>query len=149
VRIVLVALLFFGLVSVAGCGKAPPPVPVPAKGKVVFADGKPVKGMVLSFHPDDEATKSGRMPSLLLPDDGAFVVECLPGRYKVTLGAVPKAAGAATDGPGTTPAPIPSPSGLSLDPKSLMFARHADVSKTPLSVEVPAGGASDLVLTVK
>jgi hypothetical protein len=125
------------------------------KGKVLFADGKPVKGMVLSFHPDDDATKAGRMPSVPLPDDGSFSVECLPGRYKVTLRAIPKGAGtAATEGPGGTPAPAAPPNAtdpakMSLDPKVQRLARHADHTSTPLVVEVPTGGASDLVLTVK
>jgi hypothetical protein len=116
---------------------------------VVFADGKPVTGMILSFHPDDEATKAGRLHTVPLPGDGSFAIECLPGRYKVTLGAIPKSAGsAAADGPGAAPGPA-APTGRPTDPKARMFARHADIANTPLSVEVPTGGASDLVLTVK
>ena len=143
----IAAPLVLGLLAVGGCQKPPAPAPVPVKGKVVLASGKPVKGLVMSFHPDDEATKSGRMPSVLLPDDGSFSVECLPGRYRVTFDALPQAAGsAATAGPGTASAPVGSVEPK--DPKALI-ARAADPSKKSLTVEVPAGGASDLVLTVR
>jgi hypothetical protein len=122
------------------------------KGKVVFADGKPVKAMVLTFHPDDEATKSGRLPSVALPDSGEFSFECLPGQYKATVNAIPKGAGTAAEGPGTAPAP-PAPPGSKgpppKDPKSILLAAHATPGSSPLVVQVPAGGVSDLVLTVK
>lgn len=151
-RIARAALLFSCLAVAGGCGTAPPPpTPIPVKGKVVFTDGKPVKGMVLTFHPDDEATKLARLQSAPLPDDGSFSFECLPGRYKATLGAIPKSAGAAADGPGTAPPPIApaAPVGTSTDTKAAVLARHADALRTPLTAEVPAGGTSDLVLTVK
>jgi hypothetical protein len=136
------------LVPVAGCSKPPPPAPVPVKGKVVFADGKPVKGVVLSFHPDDEATKSGRLPSAPL-DDGSFSFECLPGRYKVTLTLIPKGpGGTGADGPGSVPPPPPQ-SGPPKDPKAPLLAPYASPTSTPLTIEVPPGGSSDLVLTVK
>jgi hypothetical protein len=123
---------------------------VPVKGKVVSADGKPVKGMVMSFHPDDELTKSARLQSALLPADGSFAVECLPGRYKVTLGPLPKSAGdAPAAGPGSVPAPTPNPTAAPNDPTARLLARLADHTQTPLEVTVPAGGTSDLVLTVK
>jgi hypothetical protein len=116
---------------------------------VVFADGKPVANMVLTFHPADEATKTARLATAVLPTDGSFAVECLPGRYKVTLAAIPKGAGtASTEGPGAAPAPA-APTKPPTDAKSLMLAQHADITRTPLTAEVPAGGASDLVLTVK
>jgi hypothetical protein len=152
VRIVALGLLGCLVPFLGGCGKVPPPSAVAVRGKVVFADGKPVKGMVLSLHPADEATKLARMPTTLLPEDGRFAVECLPGRYKATLVAVPKSAGAAaTEGPGGVPGPgVPKAGGtLMIDPKTALMNRHADAAQTPLVVDVPSGGASDVVLIVR
>lgn len=150
-RVTLAAPLLAGLVLLTGCSKKAP-APVSLKGKVVFADGKPVANMILSLHPDDEATKHERLQSVVLPAEGTFEFTCLPGRYKATLGPIPKGAGDATAGPGTAPPPPPPGSTApttSTDPKIGLLARCADVSKTPLVVEVPASGAADLVLTVK
>ena len=55
-RIVLAAPLFFCLASLAGCGKAPPPVPVPVKGKVVFADGKSIRAVACASTGDTSAS---------------------------------------------------------------------------------------------
>jgi hypothetical protein len=146
-----VSIVLFVFILAVGCKKPDPPVPVSVKGKVVFADGKPVKGMVLTFHPSDEATKHSRMPVVALGEGGTFALECLPGHYKATLGAIPKSAGsAATEGPGGVPPPPASqPKAMMLDQKMQMMARHADPSSTPLAVDVPGSGADDLVLTVK
>jgi hypothetical protein len=144
-----VALLLFGLILAVGCKKPDPPGPVSVKGKVVFADGKPVKAMVLTFHPADEATKLGRLPAAALGEGGTFSLECLPGHYKATLGAIPKSSGsAATEGPGGVPTP-PASAGVGMDMKTVMMSRHADPSLTPLVVDVPGNGTNDLILTVK
>jgi hypothetical protein len=144
-------LLLLGLVLAVGCKKPDPPKPVSVRGKVVFADSKPVKGMVLTFHPADEATKLGRIPTVALGEGGTFTLECLPGHYKATIGAIPKSAGsAATEGPGGVPPPPASqPNAMMMDQKMQMMARHADASSTPLVVDVPGNGTDDLVLTVK
>jgi len=147
--------LLFGTCAAAflgACGKVAPPGPVPVGGQVVFADGTPVRGVILTLHPADEATKSARVHSVLLGDQGVFAFECIPGRYKATIGAIPKSGGAAAiEGPsGAIPGPPVPKSGkppqASLTP---LHPRYADVTQTPLVVDVPAGGVKDLVLTVR
>jgi hypothetical protein len=95
-----ILVLFSALVASPGCGKreAALPPPVEITGQVVYANGQPVTGMVISFHADDEIAARGRVPSGPLDPEGKFrIVEVTPGRYKATLSPIPGHAAAAAD----------------------------------------------------
>lgn len=112
--IILSACLFV----LPGCSKKtrlPPPVDI--SGEVVYANGRPVTNMVVSFHADDEITSQGKIPSSPLDKDGKFAMSGVtPGKYRVTL------------------APIPSHGGASANPNELI-APGKDDAKVPLPSE--------------
>lgn len=113
-RLLVFALLFVGL----GCGMNPGRVadPVSVSGKVTFADGKPVRDVILTLQPMD----AGNMAGLKIGTDGAFRGDVVPGKYAYYL--------TAQDGRRGALAAIPEP------------FRSAHLDRT---VEVKAG-ASDL-----
>jgi hypothetical protein len=123
----------------AGCGKDPEPL-VPVKGKVQDAAGKPVANVVLTFHPQEEVNK-GKLASALADKEGRFSTECIRGRYKITV-AVPPRQGHADPSGGPVAAP-PKSGGPSIDPS------YRAPERTPLEVEVPAGGKEDVRLVVR
>ena len=108
--------------SLVGCGGLRV---VPVSGKVTL-DGKPLKGAVVSFNPDQAKGNNQRVSSTgringdgqyeIYTDDGSKVRKGAPlGWYKVTL---------LTGLPGSPPIEIDS--------------KYLDMDKTPLSVEVVA-----------
>jgi hypothetical protein len=125
-------------VVLAGCRK-PPPVPVPVKGRVQGPPGQSVNGLLLTFYPDDESNKKGRLLSKVLDEEGRFEGECLPGRYKVTLAPVPihvggDPAGAGAGKPGRgTPGP----------------AKAEGLKHSWKDITIPPGGTDSLVLKVR
>ena len=111
-----------GLIALVGCGGLRV---VPVSGKVTL-DGKPLKGAVVSFNPDQAKGNNQRVSSTgrinqdgqyeIYTDDGSKVRKGAPlGWYKVTF---------LTGLPGSAPVEIDS--------------KYLDVGKTPLSVEVVA-----------
>jgi hypothetical protein len=131
------AMVLVGIL--AGC-KDKSPEAASIKGKVQYADGKPVMEMVLTFHPLDETNKNTR-PVLFTDKQGNFSGSGVKGRYKVTLAALPKGSvGGGAGGPsgGFTPGPETGPKTVYQDPQ-----------KTPWLVDVPETGKEDIVLTVK
>jgi hypothetical protein len=128
--------------SLAGCGGREPEVPVPIKGKLVNAAGRPLANMVLTFHPQDELNK-GNMRTPATDKDGRFSDTCIRGRYKVTLAPIPKKHGAAPDAGGIAAPPTGGGPVLSIP------AAYRSPDSTPLAVEVPEGGKEDITLTVR
>jgi hypothetical protein len=83
-----------GAVFVAGCGGpkfniTPPPKVYPVKGKVLLANGEPVSGGIINFHPK---TTLGSEASGEIGPDGSFQLTtivkndgALPGSYTVSV----------------------------------------------------------------
>ncbi len=123
-----------------GCAKKPPPAPVPVRGRVEFAGGRPAARLVLNFHPRGEDNKGAAVTSAVVDEKGRFEGNCVPGRYKVTLAAVAAAPGdPAGRGGGAGPAP-----GAPRRPHA--HSQYERPEQTPWDVTVPEGGQSDLVL---
>jgi hypothetical protein len=127
------------LLAPGGCSKAPDPVTV--RGKVV-QNKKAKSGVLVTFWPEDSRQK---MASVVADDEGQFEIQCVPGKYKVTVIAAVRGAEAAAEAGGPAAANNPSAPARgagSLSPKA------NDPTTTRLSVEVPPGGRSDVVLTL-
>jgi hypothetical protein len=83
-----------GAVFLAGCGRTkfnttPPPKVYPVKGKVLLANGEPVLGGIIKFHPK---TTLGAEASGEIGPDGSFELTtivkndgALPGSYTVSI----------------------------------------------------------------
>jgi hypothetical protein len=133
----------------AGCGKKASPDPVEVKGRV--DDTKKIgTTFLLVFHPQDESNRRHRPTVETAARTGTFTLDCLPGRYKVTL-AQPQGP-AQEGGPATVPSdtrpPKPSISTPKL-PDWVHRAGYTDPQKTPWEIEVPEGGTNELVLPLK
>ena len=113
-----------------GCAPSASPV-APVTGKLVFTDGRPLAQAVVQLIPEAGAGMSAQATTA---DDGRFEVEtcfngrevhegALPGKYKVVV--------------------IPYPHGAKID------ASYGSPVSTPLQVEVPSQGVTDLKLVVK
>ena len=135
------AVFGFGpaIVLLTGCGKTPE-VAYAVKGKVVNADGKPVTGLVITFYPQDEVNQKN-VPSGYLKD-GTFNLDCLRGRYKVTIAPVPVRGGGM---PGAAPKHPRHDTSWDAD----TLSKYRAPATTPWEVTVPEGGQVDLVFTVK
>ncbi|HEY1375547.1 MAG TPA: hypothetical protein VGF55_02075 [Gemmataceae bacterium] len=118
-----------GLLLAIGCAKSLPPVakPVPVKGRVVLADGRPLTGGVVTFRPTGDDLAGRYQGWGFVKPDGSFEVAAFsdatkgggvaPGRYKVVIG--PRDEGE------------PRGSNARLIPK-----RYTDDASTPLEVEI-------------
>lgn len=116
-------LIVGSLVAAAGCGSGGGPTLHPVEGKV-SVNGKPLAAASILLHPETNPS-SGAWSGLA--SNGAYAVSAPAGRYKVTVDSNP----------------------VSDEPRPKVDAKYADVTKTPLSIEVspsPASGAYDLVL---
>jgi hypothetical protein len=127
-----------------GCGKKKPPEKVTVEGKVVSADGKPVTGLLVKFHPQEDVNKTDN-PADFLSKQGTFRFQCLPGRYKATLAPV-ALHGHVPSGPGAVPGPGPVntpklPAGIP--------SKYLSAPESPWEVDIPVGGTQDVVLTLK
>jgi len=134
------AIVLSGLVAIAlgGCGK--PVAPVAVKGKVVY-QGKGVGGAHLTFWPKNSREKQ---VDVFADPQGGFELECVPGAYKVTVLPGSRSgdpAGVDGTGPIDARGPAARPGG-----ESQLPAIMQDAVRTPLSVDVPAGGVEDVVL---
>src|SRR5436190_1422462 len=101
-----------------GCSGKKPLEPVPIKGKVLGIDGQK---LVLTFHPQDESNKKGKLPSPVVDTKtGTFSDMAVPGRYKVTLAPIVRGGGGPAGGEGGggigTPGALKLPPAL-LDPQ--------------------------------
>jgi hypothetical protein len=129
------------LLVLAGCAKPAPPTPVTIQGRVQSADGKPVKGVVLIFHVQDDAAK-GDLPSAVTdPKDGTFRLTCVPGSYRVTLASLPRH-GHADPGGGKAEAP-------GKEQPADLPTQYRDATTTPWHIQVFERGRDDVVLTLK
>lgn len=115
--------------AIAGCGQ-PGPKLVPVRGRVSYADGRPVTAASVCFTPEANDGNDGRLATSLLMEDGTFDLRTYPhgdgamvGTYKVTISL----------GRGT--------------PKNL--AQYTRLKDTPFKIDVPAEGLADLVLTLR
>jgi hypothetical protein len=145
----VVAVLAVVLLLAVGCRQQPPSGPAVVKGRVEGADGKPLGKMILRFHALEQSTRPGtsiRSDSALTQADGSFVCECLPGRYKVTLAALPGGTTGAAPAHGKE-APAASSAGKHL-PDNIP-AMYASSAETPWEIEVPPGGKSDVLLKIR
>lgn len=124
-RILLVSLML----ACVGCGR-PSLKLVPVRGRVTYADGRPVTAASVCFTPDGASGSDGKLATSLLMEDGTFDLRTYPhgdgamiGAYKVTISL----------GRGT--------------PRNL--AQYTRLKDTPFRIDVPAKGLADLVLTLR
>ena len=81
-----------GAVFVAGCGSKFKPTPAkvyPVKGKILLANGRPVSGGIITFHPKN---RLGQEASGEIATDGSFQLTtivyndgALPGSYTISI----------------------------------------------------------------
>ncbi len=131
----------------AGCGKPTPPDPVEARGHVQYANRKPGTGLVLIFHPQDEANCRHTPTVETDAEDGTFSLSCLPGRYKVTVAEPPQ--GPPPEGGPSVAPPSKTPVRAGKVPAWVTSAGYKNPRETPWDIEVPASGTNDLVLVLK
>lgn len=110
-----------------GCSKNSPPL-VPVSGKVL-SDGKGVPAVTVQFTPDSVKNPNGHTAQASTGTDGSFTLKtppygdgASPGWYRVTVA-----------GYGN---------------KQKFSSKYTRFDKTPLVVEIPQGGKSDMVLKV-
>lgn len=131
------------LLSLTGCGGEKEPAPVPVKGKVQYAGGRPVVNMVLIFHPLDDTRKCKTL-SFVLDREGRFQDVILPGRYKATLAPL------STMSHG---GPAEGAQAQSLHHGGVWFprvmARYRDREHSPWEILIPETGKEDLLQTVR
>jgi hypothetical protein len=133
------------LVAGSGCGGSGKPVKTEG---LVTLDGKPVDGATVTFHP---AAEQGRSATGLTGVDGVFQLQtfaeadgALPGEYKVTVIKTE-----AAEAPGSASGPQQMMKTMFNRKKkrtSLLPKEYADISRTPLRVQVPHKGQVTLQL---
>jgi hypothetical protein len=123
-------LLAFVALAFSGCSASVPPT-TPVTGKVVFKNGKPLPQATVQFVPaagtdghGAQGTTDATGSFALTTNFGAHSIQdgAVVGKYKVVV--------------------IPYPHGAKIDVK------YASPVYTPLQVDVPEGGVSDLKLVV-
>ena len=135
---------------VAGCGGGGP---VAAAGTVTL-DGAPLPKAGLLFQPEDPA---GRPGAATTGPDGRFAVPAdpglMPGRYKVVVSVADEAKAADADpvavdinSPAYMEAMRKAQTAPRKPKKPTLPARYSSPKDTPLTVDVPAGGASNLTV---
>src|SRR5262249_25685315 len=130
-------ILCLSALLLAGCARKLPD-PVRVEGSVT-CDGKPANGVLVTFWPEETRRRSA---SAICDSGGKFSLECVSGAYKVTVSPNLQGSGAPGVEGGGAPRALPQQS-LAIPPK------YSGTSITPLHVEVPEGGASNVVLTLK
>ena len=127
-RTVCLGLLGSFVLAFAGCSRGPKLVSV--RGRVLYADGRPVTAASICFTPDAAKGNNSRLATGLLELDGTFTLRTYPdgdgaliGPYKATISL----------GRGT--------------PRTLAQYTRADT--TPFQIDVPPEGLTDLVLTLR
>jgi hypothetical protein len=139
---ILLALCTFG------CQKSPPPKPVQVTGLVVYSNGQPVTGKVITFFPSDDNNSRGVAPTIVLEGkDGRFKVECLPGKYKVTMMPIPIGSGG---GPGNIESPPDKDAGKGKETISAKrLEPYRSTNTTPWEVTVLPEGTPEQKLVVQ
>jgi hypothetical protein len=132
------------LVALPGCASKPEaPAAVPVQGMVSY-QGKGVPGILVKFWPrDTELQQLVKPVETASGPDGKFHLDCPPGIYKVTLVAPPLVGGAPLQSGGVAGPPTPT-QGQSPVPEDF-----ADRTRTPLEVQVQAGGNPNEILKVE
>jgi hypothetical protein len=140
-------LLVLAAAPLAGCSKKVPELKaVPVRGHLLQADNTPYqKVMVLVFYPADES--AGRtLPSpstSTSPTDGSFSVECVPGRFKVTLAPISSSQGNPAGGGGGPAANAPKMEDIGA------LKKYLSASTTPWEVTISDGGTENLELKIQ
>lgn len=141
------------LTAGVGCGGSTP-TPVPVAGRVT-QDGRPLVNATVAFWwADDSSAESQKGYGLAFSDaDGRFSIRdprdpqgrdgLYPGEYKVTVSLYVDSKGRPLD-PDAKPNEVYGGGGA----KDLMPVPYRDPRTSPLTVEVPSGGVTDVVLTV-
>lgn len=121
--------LIFGMVfccGLAACSSYTPPQTFATKGRVLFPDGKPVRGGTIAFHPQGTGIEN----SAEIGSDGTFVLTSygnqpgtVVGKYKITIN---------PDVPPSRPAAVAE------ELRSKVAAKYFSQDKTDLVVEVEA-----------
>jgi len=147
-----VPFVSLALASLAGCGSSNEISGLVPVGGTVTMDGKPLEGATISFVPEPKNDPS-TPGSDITGSGGSFKAMyrnrpgLAPGKYKVVI----NKAGGAADGKKL-------PDAIAKDPYMAKLAgvnkeeappAYADVAKTPLSAEIPAGGDTGLTFPLK
>jgi hypothetical protein len=138
-------ILVLGLLA-SGCGRDSSADLVEVKGSVTYPSGKPVRSVVLTFHPQEEKNQRNRPSVVSGYKDGTFVCRCLPGRYKVTAALPIVANGDPQTASPETPAP-PS-SAFPGAPRSIPN-EYQSIRGTPWVLEVPPEGKDNVSFVLK
>jgi hypothetical protein len=124
----ITCLILLACLYSTGCGRGPKLANV--RGRVLYADGRPVTAASVCFIPDAERANTGLLATGLLETDGTFRLRTYPqgegvgiGIYKVTVSL----------GRGT--------------PRKL--AKYTRANETPFEVEVPSEGIDNLELILR
>jgi hypothetical protein len=122
------AILMVGALAATGCGGGGPKL-VPVKGRVQYADGRPVSAASICFTPEKEADNERILATGLLALDGSFALRTHPhgdgamvGAYKVTV---------------------------SLGRVTKNLRKYTSLKDTPLRIEVPPDGLDELIVTLR
>ena len=135
------AALVLGGLLIGGCARqTPQQAPVAVRGKVFDARKKAMAGVIVRFWPQPTHASS---TDGLTTADGSFEVQCVPGKYEVTLQAVPLQFGG-------EPAAMPAPDAKKGSaPRASFPVRFKDVAKTPWrDIDVPDGGRDGVELVI-
>ena len=136
--------LFTVLIAVVGCRKAPSkPDPVEIEGTVKTDTGKPLEMLLLRFHAQDDKNKSESSLTCVTKENGVFTGKCLPGKYKVTLSAVPIREGGTPGDAATTSLGTAGKSSVPIPPE------YNSPTRTPLEVEITSASERDLSFTMR
>jgi hypothetical protein len=127
-------------VSSAGCGPQNNPVlekTIPVHGKVVAADGSPVRGGQITFHPKDPTKGEARGS---IGKDGSFEL----GTYGVKDGAMPGSYTVSVE-----PMVYDQQGNMRPDPSLRIPPRFADAKASGLTAEVQDGDQSELTIVLR
>jgi hypothetical protein len=120
------------VVLVAGCGRDLPIKSVTVRGKVVGRPGKSVGPAAVIFWPENSKKNPGGTAAC--ETDGSFSLECLPGKYRVTVSPIRPKGATAPPPPQGSEARIPT--------------KYQNALSTPLIVNVPETGADNIILNL-
>jgi hypothetical protein len=137
------AFVLSGLLLAAGCTR-PPPEPVIVRGHILDARNKPVTGVIVRFWPSDLRSSSvGGDPAT--GGDGSFEIHCPPGKYHITLMAIPAQRGAdPAAGPSTPQGKV-----TAAKTKTNVPGQYLDAATTPWrDIVIGAGGLGGLDLKI-
>ncbi len=154
-------ILCLAVAVITGCKKASGSRPglVKASGTVSYK-GAPIEGAILEFYPAEDApansNAAGRTDekgvfNLMTDKPGDGV---LPGKYKVVvkktdITVASKPAASSSKGSGDKKEDEMTSDKKKAPPKNLLPEKYSVRTKTPLEIEIPAKGASDLKINLE